>query len=299
MQYRDVYSIFPGSYTWRYLSPGSDPVDKETHPHFIKEDYKTPYKRSSNYLRKLIPYEKPSITYIPKLTDAQKNRLNELYSELPGLKEQIYEDENVNTFPDITEGNLEENARDLVRSMFSASALKAAHPEICLSSKHKSVEDNYVVGTETVGNDKSLDANEGNPCWDTIYFETLQNLYNYDNFLKEEYDYKLPVYVGKTKTWQLVNDSLGKDQVDKLQISIGAPIQEQLDLWDEENSKKFIQMPISNENHAKFRDVPFHHERLDHDYDQIIYERKRNQVWEKMRNSRYWKLDTHDSHEHH
>ena len=170
---------------------------------------------------------------------------------------------------------MEENVRSLVRSAFSAGALQKMQPGLAFGKNVNKVVDNYVVFSETVGMDKSLDVNEGNPLWETIYFETLQKFYDYDQHLKEDYDYKMPVYVGRTKKWQVISDYLGKDQVDKTQISIGAPVQEQLDLWEEENSKKYIQLPISNANHSKFRDRPLHFERLNHDYDQIIFERQR------------------------
>lgn len=293
MQYRDVYKIIPQSYTWRYISPASVVMDRYTMPQYMKEDYKTPYKKSENYLRKLIPFPSPNVIGISKLSEQEAKWVNDLYKSLPGIKE-AFTNAKVNEIPDIREGNMEENVRDLVRSTFAADALVKMQPGLKLAEYNTKVVDNYVVFTETVGMDKSLDVNEGNPLWETVYFETLQRFYDYDEHLKEDYDYKLPVYVGRTKKWQLISDYLGKDQVDKTQIAIGAPVQEQLDLWDEENSKRYIQMPINNANHSKFRDRPLHFERLNHDYDQIIFERQRNQQWEKQRNSRYWEYDNHN-----
>jgi len=300
MQYRDVYKIIPQSYTWRYISPASDTMDRYTMDQFMKEDYKTPYKKSSNYLRKLVPYTNPVEITISKFSEEETKWAEDIKRQLPGIKE-TYINSKVTEIPNIREGNMEENVRDLVRSSFSAAALEIMQPGLLFGKKIDKVEDNYVLFSETVGMDKSLDVNEGNPLWETIYFETLQKFYDFDEHLKEDYDYKLPVYVGRTKKWQVISDYLGKDQVDKTQISIGAPVQEQLDLWEEENSKKYIQMPISNTNHSKFRDRPLHFERLNHDYDQIIFERQRNQQWEKQRNSRHWEYDNYNhnnSHSH-
>ena len=55
-------------------------------------------------------------------------------------------------------------------------------------------------------------------------------------------------------------------------------------------------MPINNENQAKFRDRPEHYEHLDHNYDKIVFERKKNQNFEKLRNTRYWKLENYHDH---
>ena len=79
----------------------------------------------------------------------------------------------------------------------------------------------------------------------------------------------------------------GKDQVDKIQAAIQAPLQEQLDEWDLENDNKKMQVPISNENVHKFRDHPDYTDNLDHDYDNIVYERQKKQVYEQLRNTRY------------
>ena len=292
MQYRDVYNIHPGSYTWRYLSPSSIPISADSHSQYITEDYKTPYKKSERFLRKFPPDSQPIEVNYSKFNEKEQTQINEIFDNYPGLKK-VYDKTNIKFLSDIEEGDKEENIKTLVRSSFEAVALKATHQGLNFNAINNmpSIKSNYDFTSETLGMDKSLDANEGNPSWEQIYFDNLQRLYNYDEFLKEEYDYKMPVYVGRTKKWQVVNDYLGKEQVDKVQVSIGAPIQDQLDQWDEENTEKFIQMPINNENHAKFRDKPLHYERLDHDYDQILYERKRNQIWEKIRNSRWWELD--------
>lgn len=93
--------------------------------------------------------------------------------------------------------------------------------------------------------------------------------------------------VGRTKAWQVLPDYYGKDQVDKIQAAMGAPLQEQLDEWEQENLNKKMKMPINNENVHKFRDAPDYHENLDHDYERILYERQRKQRLEQVRNTRY------------
>lgn len=98
---------------------------------------------------------------------------------------------------------------------------------------------------------------------------------------------KKPVYMGRTKAWQAIPDFYGKEQVDKVQIAIQAPTQDQLDEWDQENESKVLHLPINNENVHKFRDHPDYIDTIDHDYDSIVYERQKKQVFEQVRNSRY------------
>jgi hypothetical protein len=122
------------------------------------------------------------------------------------------------------------------------------------------------------------------------YLDALQFLHNNDQNLKDFNDYKEDVYVGRTKIWQVLPDTFGKDQVDKVQAAIGAPLQDQLDEWDVENCNRKLEMPINNANVHKFRDVPDYFENLDHDYERIVYDRQRKQAYEQMRNMRYGDL---------
>jgi hypothetical protein len=90
--------------------------------------------------------------------------------------------------------------------------------------------------------------------------------------------------------WQVLPDTHAKDQVDKIQASIMAPLSDQLDEWDNENTNKSLQCPINNENLHKFRDEPDYWENIDHDYERILYERQKKQSLEQMRNMRYGEL---------
>ncbi len=98
---------------------------------------------------------------------------------------------------------------------------------------------------------------------------------------------KKEIYVGRTKTWQVVADIYGKEEVDKVQAALQAPLQEQLDEWDMENSNKVMDLPVTNDNVHKIRDQPDYMDNLDHDYDNIIYERQKKQMYEQLRNTRY------------
>ncbi len=48
------------------------------------------------------------------------------------------------------------------------------------NERHTSIEDHYLIFTDNYGGDRSLDTADGNPFWQTLYFDGLQFLYNYD-----------------------------------------------------------------------------------------------------------------------
>ncbi len=153
-----------------------------------------------------------------------------------------------------------------------------------------SVYEQYFRTIESFGTDKNVDASDMDSKWLYMYFDNLQILHDRDSYLKEENDYKLDVYVGRPKTWQVLPDHFGKEQVDKIQAAIGAPLQDQLDEWESENLNRKIPMPITNDNIHKFRDQPDYFESLDHDYERIVYERQKNQKFEQLRNTQYDEL---------
>lgn len=129
---------------------------------------------------------------------------------------------------------------------------------------------------------------DGAPVFMQFYFDGLTILQKYETRMQEENDNHMDIYVGRTKIWQTIPDFYGKDQVDKIQMAIKAPVQEQLDEWDKENNNRKIPLPVCNESMHKFRGDNEYYEILDHNYEKIIYERGRKQEFEQKRNSRYW-----------
>ena len=108
--------------------------------------------------------------------------------------------------------------------------------------------------------------------------------------MRDYKDYKINVYVGRTKVWQVLPDTFPKDQIDRVQAAISAPLSDQLDEWENENQNKYLQCPLNNENLHKFRDAPDYKDNIDHDYDRILYERQKNQTYEQTRNMRQGEL---------
>ena len=157
-------------------------------------------------------------------------------------------------------------------------------------------------GTDIVGN--MFFHLDGAPIFMQFYFDGVTQIQDFQKRLETENEGNLNLYVGRTKMWQAIPDIYGKEQVDKIQIAIKAPIQEQLDEWDRENDTKKIALPFENANLKKFRENYEYFEDIDQNYEKIIFERNRKLEFEQIRNSRYWKgsqesLQDHSHHDEH
>lgn len=63
-------------------------------------------------------------------------------------------------------------------------------------------------------------------------------------------------YKGQPKKWQLLDDAcFSRDQIEKLQAAVDAPMPEQLEEWRSKSTLP-IQAPFTNENVARWRDEP-------------------------------------------
>lgn len=314
MQYRDVYHILPNSYEWRHISPSNYYITKDVQPDIYVKDYKTPYKYSQYFLRRLVPLEKNIHKTInqdistnnlvfekmnnktPAAYEYYKNANYKRLNHEHFIKKAENEDDNSsNKFNNIQYD--QSKIQEFVKGMIMFNHTNHAQPKsLMIKDTAFNATKQYINAIEVIGYDKSLDAFDGCPEWQQIYFENLQYLHDMDEDLRDNHDYKKKVYVGRTKKWQVLDDLLGKTEVDKVQAAIGAPVQGQLDIWEEENNNKYIQMPVCNENQEKFRDRPEHYKSFDHNYNDIVYKRARDQHYEKLRNTRYWNLPGYHDH---
>ncbi len=76
MEYRDVHNILPGSYLWRFPAPGSEKIEEDYCPQWFIKEYKTAYKNSPHYIRRIRPkVDPPKQKYynFPIDDDSKKN----------------------------------------------------------------------------------------------------------------------------------------------------------------------------------------------------------------------------------
>jgi hypothetical protein len=67
-------------------------------------------------------------------------------------------------------------------------------------------------------------------------------------------DKKMDMLKGTPKKWQVLDDkAFDREQVEKLQASIRAPLPDELEMYQEKHSKP-MQLPISNKNVSAWRD---------------------------------------------
>lgn len=83
MEYRDVHNIIPGSYLWRFPAPGSEKVGEEYSPQWFVKDYKTAYRNSEHYIRRIRPkIDPPKQKYFNfPVEEETKTELNNLIED--------------------------------------------------------------------------------------------------------------------------------------------------------------------------------------------------------------------------
>ena len=67
---------------------------------------------------------------------------------------------------------------------------------------------------------------------------------------------KIQMYKGTVKKWQILDDStIDRDQIERLQASVQAPLPEELEMYKEKHSGP-MKLPFTNENVTAWRDEP-------------------------------------------
>ena len=73
---------------------------------------------------------------------------------------------------------------------------------------------------------------------------------------KRRHQGEVKAYKGQPKKWQILDDDcFDRDQIEKLQAAVDAPLPEQLEAWKEKHEGA-IKAPFNNQNIAGWRDEP-------------------------------------------
>ena len=87
------------------------------------------------------------------------------------------------------------------------------------------------------------------------------------------------MYKGTVKKWQLLDDHAhDRDQVEKLQVAISAPLPEELEMYKEKHAVPFT-LPINNANASAWRDETRAIDDADFDIKQLEYEQDKRKKW--------------------
>lgn len=94
---------------------------------------------------------------------------------------------------------------------------------------------------------------ENDPVMREIFIELeyiVENVIGY-NRIKEK---KMDMYKGTPKKWQVLDDkAFDREEVEKLQAAIRAPLPDELELWQDKHNKPMT-LPITNKNVSAWRD---------------------------------------------
>lgn len=108
-------------------------------------------------------------------------------------------------------------------------------------------------------------------------FNELENILE-EVGIKDRIDnQEMDMYKGTIKKWQVLDDQgFAKDQIDKVQSAIKAPISDELERYRDENNVK-LPMPINNANASQWRDKKRAIDSADFNAKLIEFEHKRHE----------------------
>ena len=87
------------------------------------------------------------------------------------------------------------------------------------------------------------------------------------------------MYKGNVKKWQVLDDDAhDRDQIEKIQASVQAPLPEELERYAEESTKDYIGV-VNNENTRAWRDKPLATDSADFDPDFLELDREKRQKY--------------------
>lgn len=90
---------------------------------------------------------------------------------------------------------------------------------------------------------------------------------------------KIQMYKGTVKKWQVLDDNAhDRDQIEKMQAAIQAPLPEELEMYQAKHSGP-MQLPFTNENVTAWRDEPLAIESADFNPQQLQLDRERRRTF--------------------
>lgn len=264
------YYEMPEEIRMRYPAPGSVPHDKDSYPHLYKKHWKTPF-RDSNY----------NIRHKEKVVDPEVNTKH----YISGLVEWDMEKE-----PQIA-GQQKPRTDDL--------QLSTDHPPLDSEEMVKELWDSFEDQNEQM---RLLQVNYSPYVvpyaqdYDQVQLQwrdrgangMLNDARTREIFVELEYwiedvigakqirEKKKDFYKGQPKKWQVLDDkAFDRDQVEKMQVAIQAPLPEELEGWVEKH-KAPMTLPFNNENAAAWRDEPLAINSADFDPEFLQIDRERS-----------------------
>ncbi len=265
----------PPEIKYRYPAPGSCPLDEVDHPHLYKKHWKTPFRESPYNIQKkekIITDEENVEVYVSSIPEFDPNNhydqlLMREHLASTGGKKQMFDQENM---------SIEERQNELWAAF-------EEQPKIMHNISHDyapyqwDVEDDYHP-RQFIWRDRGVTGFENDPIMREIFVELefmIENIIGY-NRIKDK---KMNMLKGTPKKWQVLDDgTFDREEVEKMQAAIRAPLPDELEMFQEKHSKP-MQLPINNTNVSAWRDDQRAIDTADFDPQFLEYDRERRRKY--------------------
>jgi hypothetical protein len=242
---------------YRFPAPGSCSLAEEDHHNLYKDDWKTPYRHSEYFIQKIEMWPADDD---PEQAEVHINRFpnfpegHRLHGKDPDMVDYV------------TPQSLEEIAPAVGSDEMKAELW--AHFENNADEMQQLAID---FGSATAKVDYDEDYNPRQMTYHNRGFSGFENNTSAkETFVELEYwiedvigkkrqdDMAVRTYKGTPKKWQVLDDDmagLDREQVEKMQNAIDAPMPEQLEQWQEKHDRP-LKAPFNNANITAWRDDP-------------------------------------------
>lgn len=240
----------PPEIKYRYPAPGSVPHDNNSYPHLYKKHYKTPYRDSPYNIQKKekVPGDENteiSASSIPTLDP------NDPVDRLL-LTEQQPDTYGVKILCENFDKQTEEERRQDLWALFESVAKQREEDTHNFNPWLNDLDQDYFP-RQFVWRERGLTGLDNDPVMKEIFVELeylIENTIGYNRIQFKEMD----MYKGTVKKWQVLDDSAyDREQVEKIQAAIRAPLPEELELYQEKHSRPMT-LPVNNTNVSNWRD---------------------------------------------
>ena len=275
-----AYYKIPDGIKYRYPAPGSCPHDKDDHQNLFKPHWKTPYRDSPYNIR---PVEKKYddmvntdhfIGAIPQFDAATSDfERKVLLQQQPNMDHLKLAEEKVDDAPD---------SQAMIDEMWEEfESNEAMMKDTCdnFAQGNWDLDEEYNQVTFLAGGYEKDYSGIGNDWRSRATLEGME--YIIEEVLGKDRieNKKFNMIKGNVKKWQILDDDAhDRDEIERIQASVQAPLPEELERYAEESKKTFIGV-VNNENTKAWRDKPLATDSADFDPDFLELDREKRQKY--------------------
>ena len=245
------YYEIPPELRYRYPAPGSCALEEVDHPNLYKKHWKTPFRDSVFNIRqkeKKVSHEVNTQHIISEFPTLDLS--NPLHAEI--AKEQQ------GNFDHLIVDDFSEHAIDSPEAAAELQAHFAAIPQLVnelsrdFAPYHNDYDDDYAQ-VQIQYRDRDATGMGGEIRMKAMFVELefwIENVIGAEQIQKKQ----INMYKGQVKKWQILDDAAHpREQIEKIQAAVQAPLPEELEMYKEKHSVP-MQLPFNNQNATAWRD---------------------------------------------